>query len=82
MNPGAEEIGGGMDLDYPRAGAPEFLGDCLRQGIVPGDDDFAMHDLARVTGNGFCVRHNCSNLCWLLRSLVRSHSHDYRPQCR
>ena len=30
MHPGAQQIGGGVDLDDPRAGAPELLGDRLR----------------------------------------------------
>ncbi|HUB54979.1 MAG TPA: hypothetical protein VMB04_07420 [Mycobacterium sp.] len=53
MYPGAEEIGGSVDLDDSRAGTPEFLGDRLRQRIVTGDDDFAVHDLARLARNGF-----------------------------
>ncbi|HTZ12543.1 MAG TPA: hypothetical protein VMC78_02790 [Mycobacterium sp.] len=60
MYPGAEEIGGSVDLDYSGAGAPEFLGDRLRERIITGDDDLAVHDLARLTGNGVRVR-------WMVR---------------
>jgi len=56
MHPGAEEIGGSVDLDYPRARAPELLGDRLGQRIITGDDDFAMHDLARLAGPGLWFR--------------------------
>jgi hypothetical protein len=49
MYPGAQEIGGSGDLDYPRAGAPELLGDRLRQRVITADDDFAVHDLALLT---------------------------------
>jgi hypothetical protein len=51
MHPGAEQIGCSVDLDDPRAGAPELLGDRLRQRIVAGDDDLAMHDLAHLAGS-------------------------------
>ena len=52
MYPSAEEIGGSVDLDYPRAGAPELLGDRPRQRVVTADDDFAMHDLAHLGRTG------------------------------
>ena len=42
MHPGAQQIGGGVDPDDPRAGAPQFLDDRLRQRVVTADDDFAM----------------------------------------
>jgi hypothetical protein len=66
MYPGAEEIGGSGDLDYSRAGAPELLGDRLRQRVVTADDDFAMHDLAHLARSGF-------------RNLVTKVDRDIRP---
>ena len=42
MDPGAEEIGGGVHFDYPRAGALQLLGDRLRQRVFTADDDFAV----------------------------------------
>src|SRR5437763_160080 len=52
MYPGAEQISGGIDLHYPRAGSPQLLGDRSRQSVVTGDNDFAMHDLAHWVGTG------------------------------
>ena len=56
MYPGTVEIGGSVDLDDPRAGSPELLGDRLRQRVVTADDDFAMHDLPGLGRNGLLHR--------------------------
>jgi hypothetical protein len=50
MHPCAKEVGGGVDLDYSCAGAPEFLGNRLGQRVVTADDDFAVElkDFAHV----------------------------------
>ena len=87
MHPGAEKIGGGGDVDYPRAGAPELLGDRLSQRVITANNDFAVHDLAHLaeTGSSWTVRPQdpltfTCDMLQLHRSC--SPSYDYRSPCQ